>query len=122
MEILDFITALRESDEYIKVIYSQGGCYRFYLLLARMYEGCKPMLTEDKDHVVVSHDGKMYDIYGECKDTHGLSVPTEKEIKEMESWSFGKRAMLVIEECPYCGTPICVDSKGVVDFMREMVC
>lgn len=52
MKILKFINELRDSDEYIKHIYMEGSCYKFYILLSKMYKTTIPYISIKKDHII----------------------------------------------------------------------
>lgn len=106
MDILKFIDSLRNTDEYIHHIYSKGGCYRFHLLLSKMYKNTTPYISGTKDHIITRYRGKFYDIFGEVDNQDGFTRLTEKEIPFVESWSFRKNNMLVLKECPYCEEPL----------------
>ena len=103
-DIENFIDAIRETDFYIEIIYMNGGCYQFHLLLKSLFD-CEAYITSNKGHVVSKYNNKYYDIMGEyTKDTP--TKMTEKEVTMAENWSFYRNYKLKITECPYCETPI----------------
>ena len=136
MEILDFIDSLRETDNYIKDIYLNGGCYQFSKLLCKMYRSAKTLiyispcisdknnididklerLKQPKDiaHAVTLFDGKMYDINGEFESDRNYHVPTKKELEEVEKWSFSRNYLIKLGECPNCETPFFFSSKNQI--------
>lgn len=108
MNIQIFIDELRNSDEYIRHIYTQGGCYRFYVLLSKMYKGCVPYIIANKTspHIITRYRGKYYDINGEVSNVNGYVKLKEEDIPMVEKWSFHRHNLLKITECPYCDEPI----------------
>ena len=106
MNIETFIEELNHSDEYIHHIYSKGGCYRFHILLSKMFKGCTPYINGTKNHIVTRFKGKFYDVYGEVECLDGFTKLHEKEIPIVEKWSFRKNNLLVLKECPNCEEPL----------------
>lgn len=103
MKVIDFITSLRETDEYIEHIFLNGSCYRFHLLLKKLYPESIPYLSKKEDHVITKIKGRFYDITG-IVNSDGYSEL--KDLKKVESWSFHNNNYLKITECPYCEEPI----------------
>lgn len=116
MDIEKLITSLRETDEYIKTIFSEGGCYQFHLFLKSICPTARPMLNRTKDHVITELGGVYFDInggaeatevYGEVNVGNGRYRHLTKEDFELvESWSFSKTRMLSLGECKNCEEPI----------------
>jgi len=79
MDILTFIEELRNTDGYIRYIYTEGGCYRFHLLLKKMYKGCTPYISKEKNHIVSRYKGRFYDIDGEVKSIEGFTKLSPQE-------------------------------------------
>jgi len=101
--MLRFITALRQTDRYIEMIYMNGACYQLHLLLKK-YTDCEPLINSEKNHVVTKFKDKLFDITGEVK---GEYLPmTEKDIEIASGWSFYKTKMIQIGECQVCEEPI----------------
>ena len=113
MKILDFINALRNSDKYINVIYNNGGCYQFYLLLHKMYGG-KPMINIEKNHIVTLYEGIYYDIEGINNEEIFLPL-TDNDFKIVKKWSFSKNTWLTLGDCPSCGERLIVNEKGEIE-------
>jgi hypothetical protein len=109
MDIGKTIEALRGSDNYIEAIFTQGGCYQFHLFLKTLYPNAKPMLSEDKEHVVSLIDGRYYDITGEVNEFYEPMTPAE--IKEAETWSFSRTQFLSLGECAHCEEPLLIEQK-----------
>ncbi len=108
MEItpLKVISSLRDADYYMKIIFVQGGCYKFHLFLKSLFPDSIPLLDEEKGHVVTLINGKMYDITGEVQGVyHAL---TESDLKMVESWTFAGNKLISLGECPCCEEPIVV--------------
>lgn len=102
---IDFITALRESDVYIKYIYTEGGCYQFHLLLSKLYKGCTPLMSSNEDHVVTEIDGILYDINGIANpDTY--RIMGKSDIEKARKWSFHRNNLLKLSNCPTCDEPL----------------
>ncbi len=106
MKPSEFIEMLRDSDQYISTIYTNGACYQFFLILKKMYPSSIPMIDEIKDHIVTMIDGIYYDING-VNDGEYYSL-TDDDFNLVEKWSFSKKNMLKISECPVCEEPIVV--------------
>lgn len=106
MKILDFINELRETDGYISHIYLKGGCYKFHLLLKKMYPSSTPYISDHKNHIVTKYCGKFYDIAGIVDNVDGYTKLTPEETKIVEKWSFRKHNLLMLTECPNCDEPI----------------
>lgn len=89
-----FIATLRESDLYIKDIYTKGSCYHFYKVLKSLFPQSEPYKVgfDGHDmHIITKIDDKYYDINGEIypsvyEDCNPLS-PTDH--KKFEKYSFG---------------------------------
>ena len=106
MNIEEFINALRDTDEYIRYIYTKGSCYKFHVLLSKMYKGSVPYISENKDHIITRYRGKYYDINGEVKNIKGYRELNEEEIPMVKGWSFYHHNLIVLNECPNCDEPL----------------
>jgi hypothetical protein len=104
MNIQSFIEELNHTDEYIHHIYSKGGCYKFHVLLSKMYKGCIPYTNGD--HIITRYKGKYYDIYGEVNNQDGFRKLLDKEIPMVSKWSFRRNNMLKLKDCPHCEEPL----------------
>lgn len=65
--VLLFLGTLREAHADMVHIYTQGSCYRLYLLLRVAFNGCTPY--SDINHVITKIEGRYYDITGEAQRT-----------------------------------------------------
>jgi len=110
--ILNFINTLRMSDKYIESIYTQGGCYQFYLVLKSIFPESIPFFNSKKDHIVTKIDDIYYDIKGVYTGAT-LSV-LESDMKEVKSWSFSRTMFLSVKECPQCEEPMLINYKGEI--------
>ena len=106
MDINDFINELNHTDEYIHHIYSKGGCYKFHILLSKMYKNCTPYISPELNHIITRYKGKYYDIYGEVDNQDGFRKLLDKEIPMVNKWSFRKHNLLKLSECPNCDEPL----------------
>jgi hypothetical protein len=106
MNILLFIDELRNSDGYIRHIYTKGGCYRFHILLSKMFKGCTPYISGTNDHIITRYKGKFYDVYGIVDCLDGYRKLSVVDIPIVEKWSFRNNNLLVLDECPNCEEPL----------------
>src|SRR5690554_4052198 len=105
--MLRFINALRQTDRYIEMIYMNGACYQFHLLLKTFFPESKPYISKEKDHVITKYAGRYYDITGEVSG-NWYTPMTESEIDMASGWSFHRTKVIQIGECPHCEEPIVV--------------
>lgn len=105
--MLRFINTIRQTDKYIEMIYMNGACYQFHLLLKTFFHESKPYISKEKDHVITRYSGKYYDITGEVSG-NWYTPMTESEIDMASAWSFHKTKVIQIGECPHCEEPIVV--------------
>ncbi len=106
MDILKFIEITRNSDRYVKDIYTKGGCYQFARILESLFSGGEVVINNDKDHAAYDFAGAFWDINGVSNEKY--DTPTEIELELMESWSFWKTAYLKAGECPVCEEPLLI--------------
>jgi hypothetical protein len=109
VKINDFIEELRNSDGYIEHIYMRGGCYRFHLLLSKMYKNSVPYISGNMNHIITRYRGKFYDINGEVTCLDGYRKLSQNELSFVENWSFRKNNLIVLDECPHCEEPLLYD-------------
>ena len=105
----EFIESLRNTDDYIQHIYTKGGCYKFHLLLKKLYKGCTPYISQRKDHIITLHEGKYYDIYGEVSHVEGFTKLTKEELDLVNQWSFHNHNLLRLTDCPHCEEPLTIE-------------
>ena len=110
MNILSFIEELRNTDMYIHHIYTKGGCYKFHILLSKMYKNCTPYINGTNDHIITRYKGKFYDIYGEVDNQDGFRKLSNMERPQVEKWSFHMNNLLVLKDCPHCDEPIIIQN------------
>jgi hypothetical protein len=111
MNISTFIEELRNTDSYIQHIYTKGGCYKFHMLLSKMYKNCTPYISQHKNHIITKYKKKFYDINGEVDNLDGYTLLTIEEKLIVERWSFYKNNLLQLTECPLCDEPIVYEEK-----------
>ena len=104
-DMLRFISAIRETDKYIEMIYLNGACYQLYLLLNK-YCDCEPLINAEKNHVVIKFKDKLFDITGEVRGEY--QPMSEEEIEMASKWSFYKTKVIEIGECQVCEEPILI--------------
>ena len=107
IDILTLINSIRQSDKYIKTIYTNGGCFQFYLVLQSIFGGCEPCINKDQNHVIARYKGKFYDITGEVTEGEYNSMTIE-QLRMCEKWSFSKSRALVTGRCQHCDEPVIV--------------
>ncbi|WP_442636489.1 hypothetical protein [Rossellomorea marisflavi] len=103
MKPIDFIKALRESDDYIATIYMNGSCYKFFELLKKIYPQSVPLIDEDKGHIVTEIDGVKYDVTGEV-DGEFFTL-TKDDLIMCQRWNFANSYWLK-RDCPNCDEPV----------------
>ncbi len=111
MNIETFIDELRNTDLYIRHIYTEGGCYKFHILLSKLFRGSKPYISQRKNHIITKYRNNYYDIYGKIDNVDGYTKLKEEEKHMVEQWSFHKNNLLQLNECPHCEEPITYSEK-----------
>lgn len=103
-DLLGVIDALRSADRYIEIIFTEGGCYQFFKFIKTMRPEAEPVINLDKNHIGAKINGVVYDINGIVGWEHKpLSIKMESIAK---GWSFSKKAMIQLGECPNCEEPL----------------
>lgn len=110
--VLEFINALRNSDDYIRDIYMNGGCYNLFKVLKVLYPSAvafkvKICNTDKKhNHIVTRINNNFYDIEGIADDKYfDKVIVKEKDIKEISQWRFSKTKCL-FKRCNNCGEEV----------------
>lgn len=111
---IELINALRESDEYIKYIYTQGSCYRFHIFLKSIWPEAIPYINKTKDHIATRIGNSLYDINGETDGEEWEPLDNNLQIARCKEWSFYRQMMLKINECPFCEEEITFDEKDLI--------
>jgi hypothetical protein len=111
MSIETFIDELRNTDLYIRHIYTEGGCYKFHILLSKLFRGSKPYISQRKNHIITKYRNNYYDIYGKIDNVDGYTKLKKEEKHMVEQWSFHKNNLLQLNECPHCEEPITYSEK-----------
>lgn len=98
LEILNFIKTIRESFYGSEMIYSNGSCYQFYLILKNIDNNAIAYFKDN--HIVTKINNKYYDIYGEKIGDFILFDNIEENIKlSIINNKFGYNGYY---ECPNC--------------------
>ncbi|MDD4495034.1 MAG: hypothetical protein PHV32_11960, partial [Eubacteriales bacterium] len=79
--LLRFIKTLRNSDNYIRYIYTQGGCYQFHLILKSMFPQAVPYINTEKTLVATRLFGKLFDIDGRVENEADYSPLQPEDLK-----------------------------------------
>lgn len=116
----EVIRTLREADEYIKAIFTNGGCWQFYKFLKLLYPEAIPFkaaTTKQGEfvHIVTRIGQRFFDITGEVHAEEFAScVPVEAaDVPEFEQWSFSRNNLLM-KRCPHCEEEILINEKGQI--------
>lgn len=64
-QILEFLSLLRESFDGAERVYTEGSCYRLYLILKHLYPQAVALYDPIIGHVYIDIDRHVYDIKGE---------------------------------------------------------
>ncbi|WP_300440672.1 hypothetical protein [Christiangramia sp.] len=106
--VLDFINHLRNSDKYIEHIFLKGSCYKFHLLLKKLWPEAVPFIHENKDHVVSKIGEFLYDIKGRIPVKYEILYDElqDEELEMVQNWSFYRNNLLKLTDCPVCDEPL----------------
>lgn len=108
VEPLEFINTLRNSDDYIKIIYLNGGCYNLFKILKLLYPNAiayKVKVTDYDDfysHIVTRIGENYYDINGIVNTEYYDRRKVDKnDLNEIANWRFSKtrRLFKLCENC-----------------------
>lgn len=114
IDIEKFLEVLRNSDFFIREIYTHGGCYQLYKVLKVLFPDAMAY-TIDMRHVATMIDGELWDIDGVVHEDEERYFPmSEQEMKVAENWSFAKNNDLYYGECPVCEEPIRIDRSKLI--------
>lgn len=105
-QILNVVKTLRNADPCIATIFTQGGCYQFYLFINSIDQDAVPLINDKEDHVAVCLRGFVFDINGEVRNRYEYKMMTDEQIKKAETWSFSRTKYLSFGECPNCEEPL----------------
>lgn len=73
-KIISFISTVRDSFNGSEIVYTQGSCYKFYLILKEVFP--KSEAYYNSEHVITKINDRYYDITGEVKKTNHLDMKT----------------------------------------------
>ncbi len=83
---LKLIRRIRESHPLAVRIYTEGGCFRFHMILKAIYGEMAQPWWDGSDHVVTKIGRGFYDITGRVKPTRNLRPMTPAEIRAARRW------------------------------------
>lgn len=92
VDVIEFITTIRESFSGSITVYTMGNCYQFYEILKVVFPGAEPF--ESGGHVITKINGKFYDIRGEKDMTIIKAIPVKDDRIELftkNKWSDERR-------------------------------
>ena len=84
------IKRIRESYKHSVTVYTQGGCYQFYLILEEIFPEAIAWYCQINGHIYTEINGKFYDITGEV-DLPETADKLENEpriLEEAKNWEF----------------------------------
>ena len=88
-KVLEFITTIRDSFEGSEVVYTQGACYHFYLILKCLFFDAVAWYDGIEGHVYTEIEGRFYDIRGEHKKGNWYLLSSEPRIeREARGWMY----------------------------------
>lgn len=64
MNLLDIITAIRESHPSMVYLYTEGQCYNFHKIIKSIVPEAEPYYSDNEGHVYSKINGDFYDIRG----------------------------------------------------------
>lgn len=88
---LTIIRTIRESFTGSVEVYTQGSCYKFYLILKSIFPQSEAYY--DNDHVITEIDGLFYDINGKANKTE-RHIKMSEHFKE-EHYSIKKTTYVI---------------------------
>lgn len=83
-QILNFLKALRESADLQYKIFTEGSCYRLYMILKTVFPTAKPYWSDRSGHCITQIDGEFYDIGGRVTKQHVEDMGYYKVPKNQE--------------------------------------
>jgi len=72
MTPIDFIKTIRESFIGSEIVYTNGSCVKFSMILLHLYPSGK--ILYDLDHAIFEYEGECYDINGLCKKSNHMPL------------------------------------------------
>lgn len=106
-KLLNFLNTLRESDLYVPYIYSEGSCYQLYNVVKTIFPEVEAYTNLAFDHIILKYESHFYDIFGIYrKNILDLQKLTPEQHEIASKWSFSRKNLLLLCECPYCEEPI----------------
>ena len=114
------INSLRKTDRYIEIIYTHGGCYKFYEFLKSIYPEAEAYLSPQLNHVITKIDNNFYDITGKLKKKEYQDyIKLRKDhLPIVNKWGFGSNNWISLGECENCGELIKADD--IITIKRKL--
>ena len=72
--VLQTIELIRNSFKYAEIVYTQGSCVKFAMILKHIYPEGK--ILYDLSHAIFEYDGKFFDING-FANQYNAHIPIE---------------------------------------------
>lgn len=63
--VLEFLKELKDSFSESYKVYTEGSCFRLYLILKTIFPSANPYYSELEGHWITEIHGRFYDINGE---------------------------------------------------------
>lgn len=64
-KVLKILKELKESDNSISFIYTNGSCFRLYVIFKKIYKKTKPLYSDMDGHWIFKIKNNFFDINGE---------------------------------------------------------
>lgn len=106
-KILSFITAISDSFPDSIFVYTNGGCYKFYLILNSVFKEAVCYYSIVEGHVITEIGGRYYDITGEVKRTTHIILASDPHV-----------SALVIAQCKF--PPIVAEANMLKRYAMEL--
>ncbi|MEJ1353100.1 MAG: hypothetical protein RPU39_00225 [Candidatus Sedimenticola sp. (ex Thyasira tokunagai)] len=88
-QILQLISAIRNSFDGSVAVYTQGGCFQFYLILRAAWSDAQPWYDGVEGHVLTKLGKRFYDITGEIRQPNVYPLAREPRIaRSAHRWSY----------------------------------
>lgn len=65
-----FIYHLRESSDIMYRVFTEGSCFKLFLILNEAFNDCIPFWSDHDSHCIIQIDNRFYDIGGEVRERY----------------------------------------------------
>lgn len=87
LQVLHFISTIRDSFRILEYVYTSGGCYQFHLILRSVFPEAVPY--HDGNHVITRIGGFFYDITGRVRpNEHHSDMRRQMAIRKAHRWHY----------------------------------